>query len=141
MQTVLDLKEKALEKKMIELSEVVEVLNTENQRLQELETTLTNVTDELTQMYSANNVLDITQIELSKNYMNKISHQILKQKSVIENVENLVHNKQLEVDKALKEKKIYEKLKEKDSEKFYKEMEFKERFEMDDITNSRYMRK
>ena len=48
--------------------------------------------------------------------------------------------KQKEVNQALKEKKIYEKLKENEEEKFYKELNMKESVEIDDIALSRYGR-
>lgn len=141
LQTVLNLKEKALDEKLIELSKVVAILNKENARLDELEQKHSTSTSDLAQMYASNDVLDISKIQLYKNYIAKISKEIFQQKKIIENVVKMVELQQLEVNKALKEKKIYEKLKEKDTEKFFKEIESKERAEADDIAILKYARK
>ena len=141
LQTVLNLKEKALEEKLIELSKVVAILNKENARLDELQHKHAVSTSDLAQMYANNDVLDISKIQLYKNYLAKVTQEILQQKKIVENVEKMVEQHQLEVNKALKEKKIYEKLKEKDSQKFFKEMEFKERAEADDLAILKYARK
>lgn len=141
MQTVLNLKEKALEEQLQKLSEVVSRLNAEKERLQEFEEKLASVQDLLYKMYSSEEVIDFRKIEVFKNYLAKTASDIVQQKEIIENVDNLVKQQQQEVNKALKEKKIFDKLKEKESEKFYKEQEYKERTEIDDLTNSRYQGK
>ena len=56
----------------------------------------------------------------------------------IENTKKVLKIKQNEVNEALKEVKVLEKLKETQSEKFYKAIEKKEAEEIDDIATTRY---
>lgn len=140
LQTVLDLKEKILENKMLELSKVVSVYNQEKDRLQEFETKKKNSLAELNDLYSKPELLDLSQVKTYKAFLGKISFDINKQKQVLEKILKLMEAKQKEVNQALKEKKIYEKLKENEEEKFYKELNMKESVEIDDIALSRYGR-
>ncbi len=140
LQTVLDMKEKVLEAKMLELSKVVQMYNQETQRLKEFESSKKNSLAELNGIYSRAEILDIMQIQTYKAYLGRVSFDINNQKKVLENILKLMQEKQEEVNKALKEKKIFEKLKENEEQKFYKEFNKKENAESDDIALSRYGR-
>ncbi len=140
LQTVLDLKVKKLEEKMLELSKILTVLNAEKDKLQKLIDIKSSTTGTLTNMYAQDNILDISEIQLYKNYIVKITMNISRQNGVIENVNKLIKAKQLEVSQALKEKKIFEKLKENEQNKYYKEIQVQENRELDDIAISRYAR-
>jgi len=135
------MKEKILEEKMLELSKVLNIYNAEQDKLANLEKSRIDSTETLARLYSQNLVLDISEVQLHKNYLAKVTTDIRQQHNVLENIRKLVEIKQNEVNAALKEKKIFEKLKEKEQNKFYKEVEAKERFEVDDMAISRYVRK
>ena len=141
LQTILNMKEKILEEKMLELSKVLNIYNAEQDKLANLEKSRIDSTETLARLYSQNLVLDISEVQLHKNYLAKVTTDIRQQHNVLENIRKLVEIKQNEVNAALKEKKIFEKLKEKEQNKFYKEVEAKERFEVDDMAISRYVRK
>jgi len=140
LQTVLNIKEKVLEEKMLELSKVVEIYNKEKETLQNLEDSRTSSIKELNKMYENPEVLDIAQVNLYKNYLYKLGVDIKKQQETLERVQQLMEQKQQEVNEALKEKKIFEKLKENEEKAFYKLVEKKESIETDDIAISRYNR-
>ena len=141
LQTVLDIKEKVLEEKLLELSKIVKVFNDENQRLHEFESNKQKSLQELNDMYAKSDVLDISQVQAYKAYLGKVSFDIRKQEQVLEQISKIMQEKQLEANDALKEKKIFEKLKENETKAFYKEFIKKENAENDDIVSCRYGRR
>ncbi len=126
---------------MLELSKVLHVYNAELDKLSQLEQQRNTSTEKLATLYSQNLVLDISEIQMYKNYLSKVTSDIRQQHCIIENVNKLVALKQQDVNQALKEKKIFEKLKENEKTKYYKEIEAAERFEIDDMAISRYVRR
>ena len=70
--------------------------------------------------------------------MVNLQEQITQQEHNIENTKKALRVKQEAVNEALKDVKVLEKLKEKQSQKFYKDIEMKEANEIDDISTARY---
>ena len=70
--------------------------------------------------------------------MVNLQTQIKQQEANIENTKKALRVKQDAVNEALKDVKVLEKLKEKQSQKFYRDIEMKEANEIDDISTARY---
>ena len=70
--------------------------------------------------------------------MVNLQEQITQQEHNIENTKKALRVKKEAVNEALKDVKVLEKLKEKQSQKFYKDIEMKEANEIDDISTARY---
>lgn len=138
LDTILKLKEKALDEKMLELAKVTQVLNNAKEYLIKIHDTRDNINSNLIQIYQKSQCLDLQEVQSHKDYLVKLSEEINKQEYLIKQITNVLREKQNEVHEALKEKNILEKLKEKQSEKHYKEIEQKQAMELDDITISRY---
>ena len=138
LDTVLKLKEKALDEKMLELARVTKVLNDAVEYSEKLVNTREEVNSSLIQIYQSAQCLDLQEVQSYKDYLIKLTEDINKQEYLITQIKNALKEKQNEVQEALKEKNILEKLKEKQSEKHYKEIDQKQAMELDDITISRY---
>lgn len=140
LQTVLEIKEKNLEQKLLELAQIVEAMNKEV----EIENKLTNERNTLQSKIIETNSMETPQslfeIQNARDYWSNLGIKIANQKERIKNIEIFLKHKQEEVNEALKEKKVLENLKEKEQEKFYKEFLEHERQELDEIAISRFAR-
>ena len=140
LQVVLDIKEKLLEQKLIELSKVQKGLQEAIQKQQTLESYQIEINQALLKVFQSGNDLDLVEVQRYKDFINKLLVDISAQKVVVQNITKLLEIKRKEVNDVLKEKKVLEKLKENQKQKYYKEFEHYERSELDDIASSRYMR-
>lgn len=140
LQVVLDIKEKLLEQKLIELSKVQKGLQEAIQKQQTLESYQIEINQALLKVFQSGNDLDLIEVQRYKDFINKLLVDISAQKVVVQNITKLLEIKRKEVNDVLKEKKVLEKLKENQKQKYYKEFEQYERSELDDIASSRYMR-
>lgn len=140
LQTVLDIKANKLNEKLVELAQVQQILSTEEAKLEDLKARKTNAYEELIQIYSLEKALDIREVCNYKGYLGKVEIEIKQQEDRIENVMFFVKQKQSEVNQALKEKKILEKLKEKEKNAFYQEFIKQEAKELDDLASTRHAR-
>ena len=138
METILKLKEKALDDKMLELAKVTQLLQEEENKLSNLFNKKNSTNDYLIEIYQKSECLNLQEIQNHKDYLDQISVKIQNQENVLKQITALVAEKQKQVHEALKEKNILEKLKEKQSEKHYLEIVQKEMSELDDISISRY---
>lgn len=138
LDTVLKLKEKALDDKMLELARVTKILYEEEGKLQQLIDAKTNTSNNLIGIYEKNQCLDLQEIQSHKDYLTQLAINIKNREHLLIQIKCAVKEKQKEVQEALKEKDILEKLKEKQSEKHYQEIAQKEMIELDDISISRY---
>lgn len=138
LQTVLEIKIKALDDKMLELAQVMRVLAQETQTKNDLEQRKQLITNSLISIYQQGTNLDLLQIQNYKDYLGKLAVDIKNQEVLVMNIEMAVNKKRLEVAEALKEKKVLELLKENQQNAYYKEIDEKSRNELDDITISRY---
>ena len=91
-------------------------------------------------MNSIETPLSLFELQNSRSYWGSLGTKIIVQREKIKNIEFFVQAKQNEVNEALKEKRVLENLKEKEQEKFYKEVLAVESRELDDIATIRYMR-
>ena len=138
LQTVLDLREKALEDKRLEMAKVIKLLNTYESELKTLEKTTDNYNIAMENLSISNDYVNVAELAGYNTYLVDIEQKIKKQKFLIENTKKVLKVKQNEVNEALKEVKVLEKLKETQSQKFYQAIEKKEAEEIDDIVTARY---
>ncbi|MBS4760775.1 MAG: flagellar export protein FliJ [Clostridium sp.] len=140
LQVVLDIKEKLLEEKLLELSKVQRGLQEAVQKQKTLESYQMEINDALLNVFQSGNDLDLVEVQRYKDFINKLIVDISNQKVVVQNISKVLELKRREVNEVLKEKKVLEKLKENQKKKFYQEFEQYERRELDDIASSRYAR-
>ena len=141
LQTVLDIKEKLVEQKLRELSEIVALLNKEVEIEKELIQKRNTLQASIIEMNSMDSPLNLFEVQNSRGYWGSLGVLIAKQRERIKNVEFFMQAKQNEVNEAIKEKKVLENLKEKEQEAFYREYLQYESREFDDIAIQRYDRK
>lgn len=137
LQPVLDIREKTLEDKRLEMAQVIQLLNEQQEGLERLIAKQASYKDELESL-SLEDDLNVFALANFKNYMVNLQEQITQQEHNIENTKKALRVKQEAVNEALKDVKVLEKLKEKQSQKFYKDIEMKEVNEIDDISTARY---
>ena len=140
LQVVLDIKEKLLEQKLLELSKVQRGLQDAVNKQKTLEGYQAEINEALINVFQSGNELDLVEVQRYKDFINKLNVDISNQKVVVQNITKLLDIKRKEVNDVLKEKKVLEKLKENQKKKFYQEFEAYERSELDDIASSRYAR-
>lgn len=137
LQPVLDIREKTLEDKRLEMAQIIQLLNEQQEGLERLIEKQVSYKDELESL-SLEDDLNVFALANFKNYMVNLQEQITQQEHNIENTKKALRVKQEAVNEALKDVKVLEKLKEKQSQKFYKDIEMKEANEIDDISTARY---
>lgn len=137
LQPVLDIREKTLEDKRLEMAQVIQLLNEQQEGLERFIAKQASYKDELESL-SLEDDLNVFALANFKNYMVNLQEQITQQEHNIENTKKALRVKQEAVNEALKDVKVLEKLKEKQSQKFYKDIEMKEANEIDDISTARY---
>lgn len=123
---------------MLELARITGVLNDAREKLNSLSESQNKINDSLIQMYSKNEILDLKDVEIKKNYLFKLAQNMKQQEYLIIQIKQAVTEKQNEVREALKDKNIIEKLKEKQLERYKKEFDRKETAELDDMAINRY---
>lgn len=138
LETVLELREKKLEDKRLEMAKVIAQLNEQNKKLEELKFKQENTKTSLENIYQGRKELDILEITNYKDYLGRIITDGKTQQKVIENTKNLLRFKQLEVTNAIKEVKTLEKLKETQQKKYYQHYNYLESKEIDDIASTRF---
>lgn len=140
LQVVLDIKEKLLEEKLIELSKVQRGLQEAIEKQRTLESYQLEINQALLKVFESGNDLNLVEVQRYKDFINKLIVDISSQKVVVQNISRLLEVKRREVNEVLKEKKVLEKLKENQQKKYYQEFEQYERRELDDMSSSRYGR-
>lgn len=137
LQPVLGIREKTLEDKRLEMAQVIQLLNEQQDGLGKLLAKQDAYKEELESL-SLEDDLNVFSLANFKNYMVNLQTQIKQQEANIENTKKALRVKQDAVNEALKDVKVLEKLKEKQSQKFYRDIEMKEANEIDDISTARY---
>ena len=138
LQVILNMKEKELEKRLLELAKVQKSLQEAKEQLAKLEHYQAEINLALEDVFRSGNDLNILEVQRYRNYINKLIVDSSNQKVLITNITKLLAKKQQEVNEVLKEKKVLEKLKERQKKTYYLNFEKGERRELDDITSSRY---
>jgi len=137
LQVVLDMREKELEQRQMEMAKIIAALNLQQEKLQDILNTEVKNTEELETLSSAE-TLDIMQIEGHRGFGIKLIADAKNQERVIANTKNILKMKQQEVQEAYKKVETLKKLKEKQEKEYYKEFLYQEAKEIDDITSARF---
>ena len=140
LQVVLDIKEKLLEQKLLELSKVQRSLQEAIQKQRTLEGYQMEINEALMNVFQSGNDLDLIEVQRYKDFINKLIVNISNQKVVIQNINKVLELKRKEVNEVLKEKKVLEKLKENQQKKYYQAYDYYQSRELDDIASARYAR-
>lgn len=140
LQVVLDIKEKLLEQKLLELSKVQRGLQEAVQKQRTLEGYQQEINEALMNVFQSGNDLDLVEVQRYKDFINKLIVDISNQKVVIQNISKVLELKRKEVNEILKEKKVLEKLRENQKRKYYQSFEQYQTRELDDIASARYAR-
>lgn len=137
MQVVLDLREKELEERQMEMAKIVSSLNSQKEKLQSIFSAQEKNTADLEALSTSEN-LDVSQVELHRDYGMKLINDARNQERIIANTEAILKVKQKEVAEAHKKVEVLKKLKEKQEKEYYKEFLQAETKEIDDITSARF---
>lgn len=140
LQTVLDMRKKVLEDKRLEMAKVIKRLNLHIEKLEELNEKQEKIRRDLNNLYQTEDI-DIVGMQTYRSFSSKLYGDIRNQEKVISDWKKLLRVKQIEVNEALKQVKILEKLKEKEEKKFNDHINYLEEKEADDITTTRYQAK
>lgn len=138
LQTVLEMREKKLEEKRLEMAKVIAILNEQSQIFEEYVQKETSTRESIDKIYTSGQELDILEITNYKDYLGRVMTFQKNQQKIIDKTNQLLILKQLEVTEALKNVKVLEKLKETQEKKFYQNYEYMQAKEIDDIATTRY---
>lgn len=137
MQVVLDLREKELEERQMELAKILTALNSQQEKLKSIIFTQKTNNEAMELLYNAEE-LDIGQIEGHRAFGIKLVTDAQNQQRIIDNTTILLQRKQLDVQNAYKKVEVLKKLKEKQEKEYYNEIFKTEGKEIDDITSARF---
>ncbi len=137
MQVVLDMREKELEERQMEMAKILTALNAQREKLQSILSAQENNKNNLEILNTSDN-LDIPQIQSHRDYGVRLSAEARNQERIILNTEAILKRKQQEVLQAHQKVEVLKKLKEKQEKEYYKEFLQAEVKEIDDITSARY---
>ena len=137
MQTILEIKAKKLEEEQLKLAALLEILNSQQEILEQMQSQAKRISDELTSLLESENI-EVDKICNYKSFLKNVSFEIQTQKELIKKTQFNIDEQKILLGEAYKELKILENLKEKQQKEHYKHFEQLEVKEVDDITISRY---
>ena len=137
LQVVLDMREKELEQKQMEMAKIVSALNAQQEKLRAILAHQVKNNEELEMLFNSQD-LDLVQIEGHRGFSIKLVGDAKNQERIIQNTNNLLKIKQKEFLEAHKKVEVLKKLKEKQEKEYYKEFLQAETKEIDDITSARF---
>lgn len=137
MQVVLDIREKELEERQMEMAKILATLNSQKEKLQSILIAEEQNKKHLETLCTSEN-LEIAQIESHREYGIKLVTDAKNQRRVIANTEMILTQKQKEVKEAHQRVEVLKKLKEKQEKEYYQEFLRAETKEIDDITSARF---
>ena len=137
MQVVLDMREKELEERQMEMAKILSALNAQKDKLQAIFNAQEENKARLERM-STSEELDIIQVQMHQNYAVRLTTDGINQERIIANTENILKMKQKEVLEAHQKVEVLKKLKEKQEKEYYKEFLQTEAKEIDDLTSARF---
>ena len=137
LQVMLDLREKELEQRQMEMAKIVAALNEQQAKLQNIFLAQENNTKQLEALYTSEE-LNIMQIENHRSYSIKLVTDAKNQERIINNTKSILAYKQKEVKEAYQKVEELKKLKEKQEKEYYKNFLALETKEIDDITSARF---
>ena len=136
LESVLTIRQKALEDARIKLASITNIFNKQNEILKEMELALENIRND-SEKYLFSETFNPFVISNYSSFSNKIIQDIATQKMIIEKTKFDLKIQQEKTKEAYIKVKSLEKLKEKQKEQYNKEV-LQEEFKMiDDIVNSR----
>ncbi len=136
MQNILDIKYKLEEQAKQEYMSVQARLNDAVLTLNRLEERKSSYMDQYMSMVSDR--LYVLEIENCKNSIIIMDEYIARQQAVIDKIQQELDLAVLKLNEAMKERKIHEKLRENQFEKFKKELNLEEMKEIDELVSYRY---
>ena len=137
MQVVLDIREKELEERQMEMAKILAALNAQQEKLQSIFNSQNENKIHLESLCISEDV-DISQVEMYRDYGLKLITDAKNQERIIANTESILKVKQNEVRIAHQKVEVLRKLKEKQEKEYYKEFLQAETKEIDDITSARF---
>lgn len=137
LQVVLDMREKELEERQMEMAKIVAALNQQQEKLQNIIQHQQDNTQRQEALATAEN-LDIFQLEEHRTFGIKLVTDAKNQERIIANTKALLLRKQQDVQEAHRKVEVLKKLKEKQEKEYYKEFLKAEMKEIDDITSARF---
>ncbi len=137
LQVVLDMRQKELEERQMEMAKILAALNSQQEKLQQIFQSQVDNTNAMESLYDAEE-LDIMQIEAHRGFGLKLIEDAKNQERIIANTKSILERKQQEVKIAHQKAEVLKKLKEKEEKAFYKEFLTAEMKEIDDITSARF---
>ena len=135
---MLNLKEKALEDKRLEMAKFIKLLNDYQEELYTLEQEFQACKQSMEEISNTSENVNISELAGYNSYLFQLEQKIKDKQITIENTRKVLKIKQNEVNEALKDVKVLDKLKETQSKKFYDSIYKKEAEEIDDIVGARY---
>lgn len=120
------------------MAKVIKLLNDYQDELKALQGKFSSYREEFETIISSESMVDVSQLAGYNGYLFNLEQEIKDKQMTIENTKKVLLVKQQEVNEALKDVKVLEKLKENQSQKFYEMIDKKEASEIDDIVTARY---
>lgn len=136
MENLLRIKIKFEDQAKAEYGIQMAILRQEEEKLQEMERRKEEMQEQLKEQVSA--VLDLFRIRQLEDGVENIKYNMNLQKVVIANQQKKVELARKKLDEAMKERKTYEKLKEKAFEVFKQEVNAEEQKEIDELVSFRF---
>ena len=137
METVLNMREKELEQRQMEMAKILAALNAQKEKLQSIFDSQNKNKMVLEELCSSDS-LDVGQVESYRDYGIKLIADAKNQERIINNTENILKIKQKEVLAAHQKVEVLKKLKEKQEKEYYSDFLHAETKEIDDITSARF---
>ena len=136
LENILSIKYKLEEQAKAEYSIEIHKLRTEQQKLERLKEKMELYEEKL--FDAVKDTLDIFNIKSLEDAVENIKYNIRLKMVVIKNQEIITEKARAKLDAAMKERKIYEKLKEKAFEKFKEEINAQEQKEINELVSFRF---
>ena len=137
MQVVLDIREKELEERQMEMAKILAALNLQQEKLRQILDSQASNKAQLEALCTAEE-MEVSQIQSYRDYGLKLINDAKNQQRIIDNTTVILQKKQQEVKLAHQKVEVLKKLKEKQEKEYYKEFLQAEVKEIDDITSARF---
>ena len=137
LQVVLDMREKELEERQMEMSRILTALNEQQAKLQNILNRQEDNTREQEELSTSDNI-QVMKLEEYRAFGIKLTQDARNQERIISNTKAILARKQQEVKEAHQKVEVLKKLKEKQEKQYYQEFLHLEMKEIDDITSARF---
>ena len=137
LQVVLDMREKELEERQMEMSRILTALNEQQAKLQNILNRQEDNTREQEELSISDNI-QVMKLEEYRAFGIKLTQDAKNQERIISNTKAILARKQQEVKEAHQKVEVLKKLKEKQEKQYYQEFLHMEMKEIDDITSARF---